>query len=43
MIQSLIYADKKETKEPQVKVEDTTMSIFDFGIEDDPDEEYCES
>jgi|GEM_PF-3040865 hypothetical protein len=43
MIQSLISSDKKESKEPIVKVEDATMSIFDFGIEDDPDEEYCES
>lgn len=43
MIQSLISTDKKETKEPTVKVEDATMSIFDFGIDDDLDEEEsCE-
>lgn len=37
-------ANKKETIEPVVKAEDVTMSIFDFGLnEEEEDEENCES
>ena len=50
LIKQMISVDmkdtnKKETIEPVVKVEDVTMSIFDFGLseEDEDEKEYCES
>ena len=50
LIKQMISVDKKDTNkketiEPVVKVEDVTMSIFDFGLseEDEDEKEYCES
>ena len=50
LIKQMISVDmkdtnKKETIEPVVKVEDVTMSIFDFGLseEDEDEKECCES
>lgn len=50
LIKQMISVDKKdvnkkETIEPVVKAEDVTMSIFDFGLseENEDEKEYCES
>ena len=50
LIKQMISVDKKDTNkketiEPVVKVEDVTMSIFDFGLseEDEDEKECCES